>query len=93
MWSTVRSTLYGGRIRHSVFGQKEHVERPGDILGIGIKEEVTALQLKMAGHGFRQNIVFFVDGLPPTPTPLDAGADDSAVQPLLTSVEGDPSHI
>ena len=38
----------------------------------------------MAGHGFRQDIVFFVDGLPPTSSPLDAGADDSAVQPLLT---------
>ena len=38
----------------------------------------------MAGHGFRQDIRFFVDGLPPTSTPLDGGAADSAVQPLLT---------
>ena len=38
----------------------------------------------MTGHGFCQDIVFFVDGLPPTPTPLDAGAANSAVQPLLT---------
>ena len=54
-------------------------------MGIGIKEEVTALGLKEAGHGIRQGVVFFVDGLPPTPTTLlDASADDSAVQPLLT---------
>jgi len=55
-------------------------------LGIGIKEEVTALGSKKAGHGFRREIVFFADGLPPTPTStsLDRGADDSAVQPLLT---------
>ena len=55
-------------------------------MGIGIKEEVTALGFKEAGHSFCQDIVFFVDGLPPTPTPtpLDAGVDDSAVQPVLT---------
>ena len=34
MWSTVRSMIYGGRIRHGVFEQKERVERPGDTLGI-----------------------------------------------------------
>ena len=34
----------------------------------------------------RQDIEFFVDGLPPTPTPLslDASANDLTDQPLLT---------
>ena len=55
------------------------------MLGIAYKEEVTALASKNAGHGFCQDIVFFVDGLPPTSTdPLDGGAADSAVQPLFT---------
>ena len=53
------------------------------MLDIGFKE-VIALGSKRAGHGFRQDIVFFVDGLSPTLTSLDAGADDSTVQPLLT---------
>ena len=55
--------------------QKGHVEEPDDwetYLGIGIQEEVTVLGSKKAGHGFRQNIVSFVNGLPPTSTPTPA---------------------
>ena len=40
--------------------------------------------IEMASDVFRQDIVFFVDGLPPTLTSLDAGADDSADRLLLT---------
>ena len=48
-----------------------------------------SIGIKKAGHGFRQGIVFFVYHLPLTRTrPLDAGADDSTVHPLLSdSVE------
>ena len=57
--------------------QKEHVEELDDRVTywvyLGIKEEVTALGIKEAGHSFRQDIVFFVDGLPPTPTPTPLG--------------------
>ena len=41
-----------------------------------------SIAIRKRGRGFGQEIVFFVDGLPPTP--LDAGADDSVIQPLLT---------
>ena len=49
-------------------GARQRTRRPGNILRQGIKEEVTALGSKKAGRGFRQEIVFFVDGLPPTST-------------------------
>ena len=37
-------------------------------MGIGIKEEVAALGSKNVDDGFRQDVEFFVDGLPPTQT-------------------------
>jgi len=67
-------------------------------LGISIKKEVTALGSKKAGHGFRQDIKFFVDGLPPTPTqprwmPAQTTRLFSHSSPTASNVkEGDSSH-
>lgn len=65
---------------YCIVEQKEYLAK----LGTRIKEVVTISRTKNCGSWLSQDMVFFVDGLPPTP--LDADANDPLFEALVEPV-------